>query len=286
MPDGFENNIPAPTGQAKLAKTKHTDQLAQSLLGMRPVLPSGEADQFCGQPWVAIGIIVREGPEGREDFQNNQYWVMPQFIRPGNTISLIETSDAPKVFSVTPIPVTNLWEQPLRRDPADLSLGSTSDVAATVGPHLLRAGKTVVVHAMQDDRKLRFFISVPPDPLYIKITSATPIPSTTNRWQYGWIEMEYTRDGKWQEVPGGLTHVTAGESSGSGGAAYAYNRLEANNAATGVQGNGYDLTYLAASMVFYPIRGSGIFKADAVVTCEGKLQYSIEAVNAIQGNCP
>ena len=111
--------------------------------------------------------------------------------------------------------------------------------------------------------------------IWAKITGATEI--APNRWKYNWTEQEYVIDGEWQDKPEGKT---------SGAHGFAYNGNEANNAATGILGNGIDTANIPAGYELQPARGSPVLELSPVVSCE---DFSIEWIfnfeNAVDGQC-
>lgn len=81
---------------------------------------------------------------------------------------------------------------------------------------------------------------------YFQIVSASPIPGTTNRWRYSLTSAVLKADGQF-ETP----TVLRGETGQvlTAGIVYGYNLLEANNTATGIQGNGFDLDELPPILI-------------------------------------
>jgi hypothetical protein len=109
------------------------------------------------------------------------------------------------------------------------------------------------------------------------ITGSTAVAGAANRWRYEWEEV--TPNGQFPAtVSGGRTHTNAG---------FAYNTIESNNVATGVQGNGVNVDDLPGTMGLRPI-GDG-----AWVRMRGPFDdedtsadvWLFQAVNAIDGDC-
>lgn len=106
--------------------------------------------------------------------------------------------------------------------------------------------------------------------LAIKITGAMPLAGQPNMWSYTYTEQKPGAPGLWVDKPGGQ--------SGSN----AYNSMEANNSASGIQGNGIDLSTLPAGSVLLPIRGNPVVWATPLVDCNGNPFLSFAAVNQTQ----
>lgn len=115
---------------------------------------------------------------------------------------------------------------------------------------------------------------------YAQLTVATPIASTTHRWQYAWKEVAWTGAGQFSDVSGGRTNTNSG---------LAYNTMEAFNAATGIQGSGEDMSLLAGSD-FEPVAiGAGAQGAVVQLTQVGagsNRGWVMTATNITTGSCP
>lgn len=108
--------------------------------------------------------------------------------------------------------------------------------------------------------------------IWVKITGATLISGAANRWEYTWVEQVPGSAGAWSDKEGGLTSADS-EIPG-------YNSVEANNSASGVQGNGIDVDTLSAGFSIQPIRGNPVVKGTFI---NGQLIFS--QVNAVDGEC-
>jgi hypothetical protein len=104
-----------------------------------------------------------------------------------------------------------------------------------------------------------------------KLGGATSIGD--NRWSYPFTQMKYQQAGTWAAVPDGLTGT-------------AYNTVEANNSATGVQGCGINVDLLPAGVSIQPIGAGGIVKITPEINCETQaVEHVFEAVNNADGPC-
>lgn len=113
--------------------------------------------------------------------------------------------------------------------------------------------------------------------LWIKITGSSAIGGRTNAWRYSWVEMRLERDGLFIEA------INPRSSSNAG---YAYNSIENNNSATGIQGNSVDLSTLPASMQFLPVRGNPVVRAWRQTNCDDQDEWIFSYENTVQGECP
>ncbi len=114
-------------------------------------------------------------------------------------------------------------------------------------------------------------------PKWFKITVATTIPDTTNRWVYTGVEQEAV-DAGWQTLSGGETVEKL------------YNAIEANNDGTGIQGHGVDIdgADYPAGFAVMPLAVGAVVRAWALnVTIEGEqeLQWWCCDPNADDGTC-
>ena len=133
--------------------------------------------------------------------------------------------------------------------------------------------------------------SVPPrqrTSLWMKITGYQVIAGATNRWKYTWIEQRAAVGGRWEDVPGGLSNNT--EHVGG----FAYNSIEANNAAAGVQGNSVNISTLPSGFTIQPVSGNPVVRAWRETECPevgseepgGKSSWHFSYENAVIGACP
>jgi len=118
-------------------------------------------------------------------------------------------------------------------------------------------------------------------PFWARLTGSTPIMGTYRRWLYGWMESARGAGG-WADVDGGRAST-----DGSGGTpdTRALNSIEANNAATGIQGNGVDVANLVGTFDLVPIGVGAIVLMWEETDNAGNLFYSFQAVNQVDGGC-
>lgn len=107
-----------------------------------------------------------------------------------------------------------------------------------------------------------------------KITAGTL--DSGNQAQYSGTEQRRTSTG-WEDLPDGRTFTAA------------INGMEANNAATGVQGNGIDLDGQIftdnSGLEMKPVRGQPVVRLYVEVTADGTEVYTLHSANAIDGEC-
>jgi hypothetical protein len=104
-----------------------------------------------------------------------------------------------------------------------------------------------------------------------RITGSTSIGD--NRWRYTFAEVEYLKKGLWSEVPDGITGT-------------AYNTIEANNSASGVQGCGINVDWLPAGVSLKPIGTGAVVELRKRINCETlETEYSFAASNLPDGQC-
>lgn len=122
-----------------------------------------------------------------------------------------------------------------------------------------------------------------PDGFYIRITSATAIPSTTNRWSYGWSEVQLYKTGVFQDVPAGRTSAD----DGNGVAVPAYNELEQGNTGDGIEGSGINVDDLpdGVTLQSVPTNGKVVRWARFRVNCDGNRELIFEYPNTINSPC-
>lgn len=105
------------------------------------------------------------------------------------------------------------------------------------------------------------------------LSSPTAIPSTSNRWSYSFAEQEYQSAGTFAAKTGGKTGTC-------------YNTMEANNAATGVQGSGDDVDNLDAGVAMQPMGVGAVVWISPVRNCDdGSTEYVFEDPNNPGGDC-
>lgn len=154
------------------------------------------------------------------------------------------------------------------------SSGGSDDMGPCVVASGGAAGATGLIFVDLDAAGAANLVFVPfiPGQFWVKITGATLI--TANRWSYTWTEQQPGAAGLWVDKPSGRTS----SSSGLG-----YNSMEANNAATGIQGSGDDLATFPSGTVLFPIRGNPVVEGTLLKDCDGVAFFSFAAVNKV--NC-
>lgn len=113
-------------------------------------------------------------------------------------------------------------------------------------------------------------------PTWIMLDGATLIDGATYRWAYQWHEVQLNEEGTWVSKDGGMSHSTHG---------VAYNGFEANNGATGQQGNGYYKSeFPAGTHPCIPL-GDPVVPAWLVPNCHDVLEMTFSAPNMPGGSC-
>lgn len=218
------------------------------------------------------GKIVNTGPNGDEDdYSDARYWVQRARIDNDET----DPSDGVIEF----VGVEDDTD-------ANYKVVTASNLAEIVSQgHTLPLGQIVWVQGTIDrgsPPQTRYNFCVGVAEIWMQLTGATAIAGRANCWAYSWKQVQYVRNGLFQDVPAGLTDAD----THFGGKAY--NTIEANNAASGVQGNSIDLSLLPTGYAVKPVRGNAIVVARRVFTCDdtpvGQWIFSYE--NAVQGTCP
>lgn len=115
---------------------------------------------------------------------------------------------------------------------------------------------------------------------WAKITAATVLGDS--RWAYSWTQQVRNANG-FEDATNAWTGAA------SNGLTRALNSMEANNAATGVQGNSVDLDGQIftdnAGLEIKEIRGNPVVRMHAEPNGSGNYYYTFEAANAIDGEC-
>jgi hypothetical protein len=140
------------------------------------------------------------------------------------------------------------------------------------GVRTVRVGGSVLVLIGEDK-------GAPETDFEAKITGATSIAD--NRWEYAWTEQRRTSSGH-EDLPDGRTDA-------DDGSAKAINGMEANNAATGIQGNGIDFDDpdTPSSVVeIQPIATGAVVRMFVGVDTDGAATFTFYAPNGIKVTCP
>jgi hypothetical protein len=263
--------------------------------------------------WQDWGVVQHKGPSDESPRTLEQYYVaiagaVPRVlgaitadqrlrfvpITPATPASGVRGSgaDADVLTEPAVVVATNLAEMPLYT--ADEVLGSSGSASASSGSgsgiggsHGIRPGQQVLVTAIQVRAPYytsitAYVFNMTPKALKAKITSNIAASGSSNRWKYSWVEQRILQDGQWENKPGGFT------STGESGEAirYAFNDFEANNSASGTQGNSYDISLLPATFNMMPVRGSPVVDLFGWTNCQGQHEEHFFYSNAIEGSCP
>ena len=93
-----------------------------------------------------------------------------------------------------------------------------------------------------------------------------------NRWAYSITEMSLNVDGTFSTLTSGRTGT-------------AYNTLEANNIATGIQGSGDDVSEFPAGITLQPIGIGAVVFINTITNCESADEYLFAVANNAGGDC-
>jgi len=105
--------------------------------------------------------------------------------------------------------------------------------------------------------------------VYAVVASATPW--LANKWKYTCVEQEMTATG-WQNLSSGRTFTAC------------LNGYEANNSATGIQGNGVNVGTLPAGFKLVPIRGNPVVELWQGTTADN-VGWRFSEPNGVDGTC-
>ncbi|MBL0922441.1 MAG: hypothetical protein IBJ10_09985, partial [Phycisphaerales bacterium] len=117
---------------------------------------------------------------------------------------------------------------------------------------------------------------IEPQRLFARIIGAAPLSGAANRWLYEWQEVNLRDD---------RSAVVGSAPRGSAALGPALNLMEAGNSASGVQGNGVDVSGLPAGMTLRPIGGAAVVALEGPLGAPGDEYWVFAAVNAIDGEC-
>jgi hypothetical protein len=235
---------------------------------MQPIPTSSAIGHF-------MGVVRSTGPNAESDYTDSRYWVQRLDAAAATTAKLLNvTANAVSVADLDKgyITATNISE---------LSLGA-GDAFASTGTHTLNAGTLVHIFAIARNTnppaKFFWFHSggSGTGPTWIKITSYATITDRDNAWRYSWTEQELVHNGIWQDKSGGRSSATDG---------YAYNSVEANNSASGMQGNSIDIDSLPGTITIQPVQGEPVVQAWPIVNCDGVTEWLFSYENAVGGSC-
>jgi len=158
---------------------------------------------------------------------------------------------------------------PLRADQESLQFWP--DAARFSEYNLLDGG---AVPMPGDDGTVNFEYASPR--FWSKITGSAQIGAAgSNRWSYTFEEAMPGLAGAWQTLPGGRTGT-------------AYNTMEANNSAAGIQGSGDNQSNLPPTITLLPIGSGAVVEIRAYLDCATppNTLYDFQAPNNPGGSCP
>lgn len=228
---------------------------------------------------AAMGIGGEVGPITRRDHVPNCYYRFWEEVP-----DQIGVYKAKRIINPKPDVVADLVEADLGTQSADPDLIVWSLEEMKAGSRLFVVGEQGDIGtgvAIQVDAATKLTIVLQYGAVewvrWVKITGSTLI--SPNRWKYTWIEQKLERTGLWLDKPDGLT-------SASDGYSQAYNTIETNNSATGVQGNGIDLTTLPGNYAILPARGTPVVELWRTMNCDGVVECFFQYENGVGGTCP
>lgn len=237
--------------------------------GLNISLANGEESWF--------GQIVLKGPEDEDPYADARYWVQRC------EISNDEEDPKDGVAEITTIGDEGTVDE---SQPRAKIVTATNLAEMDSGGHILALGQLVYVTKYRDHGsppQERYIFNCGQAGMYMRITSAAAATGATNRWGYSWVQSRYVRNGLFEDVPSGFT------SSDPKYGGLAYNVLEANNTASGLQGNGVNISALPNTFNLQPIPNNAVVYAIRVATCDDptvKQWVIVQYVNAVTGACP
>jgi hypothetical protein len=245
-----------------------------SAIGVRST-PSG-VQLYLKQPTIVFhGQITDTGPNGDEDdYDDSRYWVTQSYCDNGEA-----DDDTTKVSFAEEPEQTNSINNPKHR-----IVTATNLAEAKPDSHNLLVGQYVDVLGVYDagvPSRIRYYFNQGGAslPLFIKITAFATINGATNRWKYSWVQQKLSASGVWVEKNNGMSSGTTGM--------FAYNSVEANNSAAGIQGNSIDIANVPAGFSIKPVQGNPIVQAYILYNCnvprEKEVTFAYE--NAVDGKC-
>lgn len=107
-------------------------------------------------------------------------------------------------------------------------------------------------------------------PMMIKLTGASQL--LPNRWAYSAVEQVPEKQGRYKDKLNGWSGT-------------AYNTVEANNAATGIQGSGDDISDFPEGVEMQSLGAGAVLPAYRIINCEGDEEVHFSAPNNPGGSC-
>ena len=115
----------------------------------------------------------------------------------------------------------------------------------------------------------------------LQITGYSAITGQTNKWRYSWVFVRPTRNNQW-DIPTDESEQDGSDISGI----YAYNSCEANNSASGMQGDSVNVDLLPPGVNLLPIQGNPVVPAWVETNCDGDAELYFCVPNSITTDCP
>ncbi len=108
--------------------------------------------------------------------------------------------------------------------------------------------------------------------IWAEITGSSQIAGYNNRWLYAGKEVEPVKEGRYT-------------TKASGWSGNMYNTFEANNAASGIQGSGDNVSYFPVGVALQPIGVGAVVQVWKVINCEYDVEYHFTSPNNPGGEC-
>lgn len=151
------------------------------------------------------------------------------------------------------------------------------------GDNVRSTGTSVYVGSPPTPRRNREY-PPPRVEFWAEITGSAAIEGAGNQWRYAWKKVRRTADG-WADVD----YPDATGNKGTTSEGYAINSAEANNAGTGTQGNGVDLSAEPITsnpqVEVKPVRGNPVVWMRKGTDDAGNRCYTFTLPNTAQGPC-
>lgn len=240
---------------------------------------------------IFVGKIVA-APDGETTFSDENYWVKMQVISTDTT----DSDEKPNIDDET---VTG----------HDLTVHAANLTEWNAGSHALAEDGTVMVLVFgfdsRDGTGGRQYVftsggtgggggSTTGSSIWIEITQVDEFgDGDENKWYYQWKQKQRIYDDEydtWIDHPSGLHSTVPEDEEDETPDTRARNSAEFNNDGAGVEGNGVNMSNLAAGFSMKPIPVGRILRCvkefdPEAFEGEGRWCYSIDEPNAIDGVC-